>query len=280
VNLHILHPRVLQANLHTVSSTLIKIPNWGNVFLDAGEGTYYQVARQFGKEGVADILRNTKFIFVSHSHADHLMGVAMLLRKRLELSPPPEHPLYLVTIQSVHQAFLEYQQLEYLGIKTVSHSDPIPDTGNDVIPILSESLYFRRPGQYADQGYWAVRGDAPWADIHRNVANSERLKQSLGLSRVATVNMMHGTRAYGLVINHQDGWSLAFSGDTEPTENLVHAAPGATLLIHEATMGDDQVEMARAKKHSTFGEAIDIGKLYVLYYHFCKADANPYSWTG
>lgn len=192
------------------------------------------------------------------------MGVNMLLRKRLELSPPPEHPLYLVTIQNLHQSFLEYQELEYLGIKTISQSDPIPDSGNGVIPVLSESLHFRRPGQYAERGYWVVRGDAPYTDIRRNVANAHELKQSLGLSRLATVDMAHGTRTYGLVIEHKDGWSLAFSGDTEPTDSLVQAGTGATLLIHEATMGDDQAEMARAKKHSTFGEAIDIGKRYEI----------------
>lgn len=54
-----------------------------------------------------------------------------------------------------------------------------------------------------------------------------------------------------------------FSGDTEPTDRLVRAAKGVTLLIHEATMSDDEVEIARAKKHSTFAEAIDIGTRYV-----------------
>ena len=69
----------------TVSSTLIQIPSWGNVLLDAGEGTYYQLARHFGEEGVGDVLRNLRCLFVSHGHADHHMGVAMLLRKRLEV---------------------------------------------------------------------------------------------------------------------------------------------------------------------------------------------------
>lgn len=50
-----------------------------------------------------------------------------------------------------------------------------------------------------------------------------------------------------------------FSGDTEPCENLVEAGKGATLLIHEATMADDQAEMAAQKTHSTFAQAIDIG---------------------
>ena len=53
---------------------------------------------------------------------------------------------------------------------------------------------------------------------------------------------------------------LRFSGDTIPSQKLVQAGAGATLLIHEATMADDQVEMARAKMHSTFGQAIDTGK--------------------
>lgn len=53
---------------------------------------------------------------------------------------------------------------------------------------------------------------------------------------------------------------LRFSGDTIPSQKLVQAGNGATLLIHEATMADDQVEMAQAKMHSTFGQAIDTGR--------------------
>ena len=53
---------------------------------------------------------------------------------------------------------------------------------------------------------------------------------------------------------------LRFSGDTKPTNNLVRAGQNATVLIHEATMGDDQEEMAAQKAHSTIGQAIKIGK--------------------
>jgi ribonuclease Z len=49
-----------------------------------------------------------------------------------------------------------------------------------------------------------------------------------------------------------------------PTKKLVEAGKGATVLIHEATLGDDQKEMAREKSHSTTGQAISIGKQYVL----------------
>jgi len=53
---------------------------------------------------------------------------------------------------------------------------------------------------------------------------------------------------------------VRFSGDTMPSDELVKAGQGATLLIHEATMADDQTELAAMKQHSTIGQALDIGK--------------------
>lgn len=47
-----------------------------------------------------------------------------------------------------------------------------------------------------------------------------------------------------------------------PCEALVVAGKGATLLIHEATIEDDMPEVARAKGHSTFGQAIDVARRY------------------
>jgi len=44
-----------------------------------------------------------------------------------------------------------------------------------------------------------------------------------------------------------------------PTSNLVHAGMDATLLIHEATMADHQADIAKAKAHSTVGQALGIG---------------------
>lgn len=55
-------------------------------------------------------------------------------------------------------------------------------------------------------------------------------------------------------------WRCRFSGDTTPVDSLVEAGKGATLLIHEATMADDQEEMAALKTHSTFGQAVDVAR--------------------
>jgi len=55
-----------------------------------------------------------------------------------------------------------------------------------------------------------------------------------------------------------------FSGDTQPTQNLVRAGPKPTVLIHEATMADEELELAQMKAHSTVGQAINVGKEFVL----------------
>lgn len=49
-----------------------------------------------------------------------------------------------------------------------------------------------------------------------------------------------------------------------PSESLAQAGEGASLLIHEATMGDDQEDMAYAKAHSTISQAIDVAKQWAM----------------
>jgi ribonuclease Z len=88
--------------------------------------------------------------------------------------------------------------------------------------------------------------------------------QKLGLTRFSTVNVSHSCRAIAAVIDHSDGWRIVYSGDTRPCPQLASAGAGATLLIHEATFGDDQYEMAEHKKHSTVSEAIDMARQYVV----------------
>ena len=85
---------------------------------------------------------------------------------------------------------------------------------------------------------------------------------NLGL-RVVPVRVDHCADACGVVLRHDSGWSVVFSGDTRPCMELVSAGHGATLLIHEATFESGMTADANAKMHSTTEEAIDIAKQYV-----------------
>ncbi len=53
-----------------------------------------------------------------------------------------------------------------------------------------------------------------------------------------------------------------------PCDALIEAGKDVTVLIHEATMADDEEDLACAKQHSTVGQAIRVGKQYVLLAEF------------
>lgn len=86
------------------------------------------------------------------------------------------------------------------------------------------------------------------------------LHGSLGIASTACVSMRHCSDAFGVVMRHQSGWSIVYSGDTQPCDNLVRAGQGATLLIHEATFEPALVGEARKKRHSTTTEAMDVAR--------------------
>jgi len=139
----------------------------------------------------------------------------------------------------------ELAHLEDLGLSDST------DTQNGVVPILSDVLNARAKYQTEETG---------WKGLDHSRKAAHMLCQALGLRTLQTVNVLHRTKSLGLIVTHQDGWQLVYSGDTMPSDTLVQVGAGATLLIHEATMGDDQEEMARAKAHSTISQAIDVAK--------------------
>jgi len=59
------------------------------------------------------------------------------------------------------------------------------------------------------------------------------VKSQLGLKTLESVLVVHCAHAYAAVLEGESGWKVAFSGDTRPCEQMVHAAKDATLLIHE-----------------------------------------------
>ncbi|KDQ60306.1 hypothetical protein JAAARDRAFT_125659 [Jaapia argillacea MUCL 33604] len=239
-----------------VSGTLIMIPRWGSVLFDAGEGSYGQISRFFSKnssdpQNADETLRNLKCIFVSHTHGDHHMGVAKILRARRQLEPSPPDPLFLVAPNNVILYLREFDDIEDLGFS---------DRDSGVVAIVSDTLVDSGTSRYGRTRY-GPRGSVE--DSWNNELSFRRLVkdmcEALGLDSFTTVPVNHGVRCFGAVLRHKQGWTIVFSGDTMPCADLVEAGMNSTLLIHEATMGDDQLEIAAAKAHSTVGQAITAG---------------------
>lgn len=251
-----------------VLSTLVHVPGEGYMILDAGESTYYQMARRFGPgrdgwagpgsgQGVESVLRQLKILFVSHIHGDHHMGVVRLLLERRKLAPST--PLFLVTNNYTRFYLREYDLLEALGLRDGS-----------VIAMDNELLDWQTGIDPDPQST-----SAP-AQVSQRVRQHWRaLLKVMNLKSVRTVSVQHrASHCYGLVLTHQSGWKLVFSGDTMPCGALARAGKGATVLIHEATMQDDEAEMAAAKGHSTIGQALqiacDMEASHVLLTHFSQ----------
>ena len=83
----------IPSKYRNVSSTLVRLPaaldaiegTEDYILLDAGEGTWGQLARRFGREGSREVLRKIKVVFISHLHQDHHAGLSTILQQRAQV---------------------------------------------------------------------------------------------------------------------------------------------------------------------------------------------------
>jgi ribonuclease BN (tRNA processing enzyme) len=107
-------------------------------------------------------------------------------------------------------------------------------------------------------------------------ARADAILAGCGVTALSNVQVVHCGQSYGLCLEFlaasganntaaRDAEApryikVVYSGDTRPCERLVEAGRGATVLIHEATFENDKAEEALTKRHSTLGEAIEVGR--------------------
>ena len=60
-------------------SGILAILEKGTIIMDSGEGSYGQLYRMLGPDGMQEQLQRTKAIFISHMHADHHLGTIQIL---------------------------------------------------------------------------------------------------------------------------------------------------------------------------------------------------------
>ena len=201
----------------------------GGLLLDAGEGTLGQLQALFGVEETTCILQRLQCIWISHHHADHHLGL-----------------LRLIAAASAVRERTAAQPLLVIGPRAVgtflnSYAARLQSAG----PAAPLRFHFEACANF----------NAP-----RSGARDFLLRRSsLGLRAISCVPVIHCADAWGLVVEHAAGWKVVYSGDTRPCEALVQAGRHATLLIHEATFDDERGADAAQKRHSTRGEALDVG---------------------
>lgn len=194
------------------------------VIFDCGEGTYGQMRRFFGGDVADDIIQNHLVaIAVSHSHADHHLGIAQIFQiKAMSRSASPIHLIASVTVLNWVRHYAAAARMPQILAPEVLKMTPIKDAREQTEEVKT---------LFAKYG----------ANLRAVIAD-------------------HCYDAHGLILTGKD-WKISFSGDSRPLDSFAAAAENSTVLIHEATLSDDMKTEAIVKGHSTIGEALHIGKL-------------------
>jgi len=231
----------------------------GDVFLfDCGEGTQLQLMRSGVKRS------RIHSIFIGHLHGDHLYGIAGLLSTlQLDGRETPLNVFGPEGLRTFLNAAFRTSDWQF-DFKLTVQEFPRGYRGRvldqeefyvDALP-LDHSIFCL--------GWRFQEKSKP------GVFNLERA-QELGIPRGPLYGtLQHGTNITlpdGRVITPQmvlgeprPGKSVVYCLDTQFSERSIRLADQCTTLIHETTFGNDGVEMARDRKHSTMEDAARVAK--------------------
>jgi len=229
-----------------VAGMYLKMSNGNGMLLDVGEGTIGQLLRLWkgafssSEEGTAadsDLvyrqlqsqLKNIKAVWISHSHADHHLGIIRFLNERNKIISAGESfdegdRVILIAPSSVFRFLSEYEAVD-------------PTIRGGYLPVNCEDIL---PGKVNPV--------------------EDRLYQTLEITRILSVHVTHCFNSYAVVLDSTAFGRVVYSGDCRPSNRLIETGRGADLLIHEATFEDGMEEEALIKRHSTVGEALDVGR--------------------
>ncbi len=234
----------------------IAVQREGEMLLfDCGEGTQRQMMRY----GVGFSFRE---IFLTHYHADHILGITGLVRtlglmdrqQELILYGPPPADRVLSTLVSVGVERNKFP-VEIIELRAgdrlsraeydieVFASDHRTDTIGYALAEHDRLGRFN-PERARELG---IPEGPLWGRIHRG----------------EPVTLPDGTVVAPdqLVGPARPGRRLVYSGDTRPSAEVIQAAHNADLLIHEATFGEDEKDRAHETGHCTARQAAEIARM-------------------
>ncbi|MHC1611209.1 MAG: ribonuclease Z [Candidatus Methanospirareceae archaeon] len=223
------------------------------MLFDCGEGTQRQMMR--AKTGMA-----VSSIFITHFHADHVLGIPGLLqtmalqgrKEPLEIFGPRDIDKFLYHLLSlgyVGKGFevkaielkpgdeVRRQKYRIKAIKTVHNVESIGY-------VLEEDM---RPGRF-----------------NRERAIELGIKPGPLFSRLQSGHTVtvdgREIRPEQVLGPPRPGRKIVYTGDTRPCESVVEASRGADLLIHESSMSEEVKQYAIEYMHSTALEAAEVAR--------------------
>ncbi len=219
---------------------------------DCGEGTQ----RQFFVHSLN--ISRVDYIFVSHIHGDHVIGIAGLIRtlasnnrtRPLTIFIPSGYEANVMALIEFDRAMIKYPII----LKGIRSGKLLENNGISVSAfklshsVLTYGFIFKEDDR--------LRFDK---DMCRKLGIKGTMFSELQRKGSITVN---GKRvSLPSVTRRQEGKKMAYITDTRPASGAASACRGADLMVHEATYDSSMKDYAVARKHSTAEEAARMAKL-------------------
>ncbi len=217
------------------------------LLFDCGEGTQRQMQRSIGLVQVDEI-------FLTHFHADHILGLPGLL-KTYDLTDR-EAPLRIWGPAGLRDLFKMLSPLiGRLGF-ALELEELAP--GDVVTRDEYEIQSFEAAHSVRASGYALVEQERP-GRFDLEAAKAAGVPEGpafAALQRGESVEGAQGTVTPDQVIGKgRPGRTVAITGDTAPSPATVAAAADAELLIHDASFAEEEAQRAAETGHSTVGQA-------------------------
>jgi len=218
---------------------------------DCGEGTQQQMMR--AKTGM-----KITAIFITHFHADHVLGIPGLLQT-LSLQGRTE-PLEIYGPKGVKRFLYHLLSLGYASknfdVRAIElqHGDVIRRQNYEI-------RAFKTEHNIRSIGYVLEEAMRP-GKFNRERAIELGLKPGPLFSK-----LQHGESVFvnGREIRPEDvlgpprpGRKIVYTGDTRPCESVIQAAENADILIHDGSLSENEKELAIEYMHSTVTEAAEV----------------------
>ena len=222
------------------------------LMFDCGEGTQRQLQRSLGLTQVDEI-------YLTHFHADHVLGLPGLLktydltdrREPLEIYGPPGLRDLFATLGRL------VGRLGYdLVLVELAPGEAVPHDGYEVRTYATKHaesscgyvlLEQNRPGRFDPDV--AKRMGVEEGPAFARLQRGEEVEGSDG--PVAPAEVMGEPRL---------GRTLVITGDTAPCDATAEAAFRAELLVHDASFANEEAHRAAETQHSTAAQAAAVAK--------------------
>lgn len=257
----------LPSKHRNVAGTLLRVPGWGSLLFDCGEGTLGQLKRVFADQELKEVLRGLKAIVISHMHADHHLGTVSVIKawyEEVHGAQPAPSPSADASVESlfegqarlavISEVAMQSWLAEYAAIEDYGWSRLAPLILSEGMPrrdILSKLTWYIPPTELS-----ALHAD-------ERIARRERLTvpcSLLGLEDIQAVAVHHCLHARAVSITWPSGFKASYSGDCRPCKAFAEIGKGSTVCIHESTFDDSLQGDAQAKRHSTTSEALGVAQ--------------------